>query len=88
MLEYFFGLIAFITSFIGLAPQIYKTFQIKSAKDLSMLMLLNYLICSIAWIIYGGFTGAGFVISSNIAGSILSIISIVQKIYYDSKQPR
>lgn len=84
MIENLFGLIAFITSFIGLAPQIYKTMKTKSADDLSMLMLINYFICSISWIVYGVFTNAGYVISSNIAGLLFSIMAIAQKKYYDA----
>jgi MtN3 and saliva related transmembrane protein len=80
----FFGVIATITSFVGLFPQIYKTYKTKSAHDLSMIMLLNYLICSFAWIIYGSYTNSTFVIYSNVIGLISSIISILQKKYYDS----
>lgn len=80
------GLIASITSIIGLMPQIYKTYQIKSAKDLSMAMLANYLICSLAWIVYGFYTSSSFVLYSNVIGLLSSIISIIQKIYYDKLQ--
>lgn len=81
-----FGSIALITSFIGLVPQIYKTFKTKSARDISFLMLYNYLICSFSWIIYGLYTDSGFVIYSNVVGLITSIISIIQKRYYDAKR--
>ncbi|MGB4192325.1 MAG: PQ-loop repeat-containing protein [Rickettsiales bacterium] len=80
------GLIASITSIIGLMPQIYKTYQIKSAKDLSMVMLVNYFICSLAWIMYGFYTSASFVLYSNIIGLLSSVISIIQKVYYDRLQ--
>lgn len=79
-----FGLIATITSFIGLIPQIYKTYQTKSAQDLSMIMLLNYLICSSAWIGYGIYTSSEFVVYSNIVCLATSVISILQKRYYDA----
>ncbi len=77
-----FGLIALITSCIGLTPQIYKTYKTKSAVDISYLMLYNYLVCSIAWIVYGIFTKADFVLYSNIMGTITSLISIFQKKIY------
>jgi MtN3 and saliva related transmembrane protein len=85
MIESFFGTIALITSLIGLLPQAYKAYRTKSTHDLSMLMLINYLVCSIAWIVYGCYQGSAFVIWSNIAGLIISFISIFQKIYYDRK---
>ncbi len=79
------GLIASITSIIGLMPQIYKVHQTKSAQDLSSLMLWNYFICSLAWIVYGIYTDSNFVTFSNIIGLICSVISIIQKRYYDTK---
>jgi MtN3 and saliva related transmembrane protein len=85
MLESFFGTIALITSLIGLLPQVYKAYVTKSTQDLSMMMLINYLVCSIAWIAYGCYQGSYFVVWSNIAGLGISLISILQKIYYDRK---
>jgi MtN3 and saliva related transmembrane protein len=84
-LEEFFGFVALITSLIGLLPQIYKSYITKSTDDISMLMLINYFICSISWIAYGLFQASVFVIASNIAGLIISVISILQKRYYDAK---
>jgi MtN3 and saliva related transmembrane protein len=77
------GTLALITSFIGLIPQIYKVYQTKSAQDLSFIMLINYLVCSLAWILYASQGEADVVIYSNILGLITSLISIGQKIYYD-----
>ncbi len=85
-IENFFGFLALITSFIGLIPQIYKTYVTKSAKDISYLMLYNFLLCSISWTIYGYTTSSIFVLSSNIVGTITTIISILQKKYYDSQK--
>ncbi|MDO4975500.1 MAG: SemiSWEET family transporter [Alphaproteobacteria bacterium] len=84
-IENFFGTIALVTSIIGLLPQIYKSFKTKSTNDISMIMLLNYLICSISWIIYGTYTKSDFVIWSNIIGLITSLIAIFQKRYYDKQ---
>lgn len=78
-----FGTIALVTSFIGLLPQSYKAFKTKSTSDLSMIMLLNYVLCSFAWIIYGIYTQTGFVISSNIIGFVSAVLLILQKRYYD-----
>ncbi|WP_407511567.1 SemiSWEET family sugar transporter [Wolbachia endosymbiont of Trichogramma kaykai] len=79
---------AFITSLIGLLPQVYRSYITKLTRDVSMLMLVNYLICSSSWLIYGVCQGLTFVILSNIAGLVISIISIVQKCYYDAKTAR
>lgn len=85
-IEEFFGTLAFVTSFIGLLPQIYKTLKTKSAADLSLMMLINYLVCSVAWIVYGTITESAFVVSSNVIGLITTLILIMQKHYYDSRR--
>ncbi|MCW8397357.1 SemiSWEET family transporter [Legionella sp. PATHC038] len=79
------GIIAFITSFIGLLPQIIKSLKTRSTHDLSMLMLVNYFICSLAWIIYGSSTDSFFVISSNAVGLIVSVLLILLKRHYDAR---
>lgn len=79
------GLLALVTSFIGLLPQIVKSFKTRSTQDLSMLMLVNYLVCSLAWIIYGSGTDSFFVVSSNIAGFVVSMLLILLKRYYDAR---
>lgn len=77
------GVCALSTTVIGLLPQVYKTYQTKSAKDLSSIMLANYLISSVLWIGYGLSVSDNTVIIANVFCGITSIISIMQKIYYD-----
>ena len=79
------GSIALITSFIGLLPQIVKAIKTQSTTDLSMLMLINYFICSLAWIIYGSTTSSFFVLSANVVGLVVSVALIFLKKYYDSQ---
>lgn len=79
------GVVAFITSFIGLVPQIVKSLKTRSTQDLSMMMLINYLVCSLAWIIYGSSTNSFFVISSNVVGLIISLLLILLKRHYDAR---
>ena len=85
MLEYLSGSIAFITSFIGLLPQLYKSFKTKSAQDVSMTMLVNYLVCSAAWIVYGTAAESFFVLFSNVVGLVAAGVLIVQKKYLDAQ---
>ncbi|MES2215151.1 MAG: SemiSWEET family transporter [Pseudomonadota bacterium] len=84
-IEIFFGYIALITSLIGLLPQVYKAYITKSTHDISMIMLVNYLVCSMAWIIHGLCQSSTFVVISNVVGGIIGIVSIIQKRYYDAK---
>lgn len=79
------GIVAFITSFVGLLPQIVKSLKTRSTQDLSMIMLINYLICSLAWIIYGSSTDSFFVIASNVVGLIISLLLILLKRHYDTR---
>ena len=83
--EKVFGSIAFLTSVIGLLPQIIKAIQSRSTQDISMMMLINYLICSIAWVIYGRYSNSIFVLFSNILGSLSSLVLIFLKLCYDKK---
>ncbi len=85
MIEYLSGSIAFITSFIGLLPQIYKSFKTKSCQDVSMTMLVNYAVCSVAWIVYGTASESIFVLSSNIVGLVAASFLIVQKKILDAQ---
>ncbi|WP_339042602.1 SemiSWEET family sugar transporter [Candidatus Lariskella endosymbiont of Hedychridium roseum] len=78
-------MLALITSCIGFIPQVYKSFVIKSASDISMLMLINYFICSISWVIYALYQYSAFVLISNVIGTAVSLISIAQKCYYDKR---
>jgi MtN3 and saliva related transmembrane protein len=82
------GTVAAVTSLIGLLPQVYKSYRTKSTVDVSMAMLINYLICSIAWVIYGLCTDSNFVLCSNVIGSVIALISIAQKAVYDKNSRR
>lgn len=77
------GLIASITGIIGFIPQIRKAYKTKSMTDVSMALLLNYLACCVSWMIYGALDTSFFVLWSNVFGSVVSVVTVIQKIYYD-----
>jgi len=85
VIENFFGTVAFITSVVGLFPQIYKAIKTKSTHDLSIVMLINFLVCSIAWIIYGTYSSSLYVQASNIVGMVSCIALIGLKYFYDKR---
>lgn len=85
-IENFFGTLASVTSIISLLPQVYKSYVTKSTRDLSMLFLINCIVCAVAWVVYGIMTSSNFVVYSNIFFFIVTVISIAQKICYDKKQ--
>lgn len=83
--ENVFGYIAFITSVVGLLPQVYKAIQTKSTRDVSMMMLMNYIVCSIAWIGYSFYCHSAFVFFSNVLGLVSSVVLVYLKMHYDTK---
>lgn len=83
MIQSLFGMLALITSLIGLLPQSYKAYKTRSTQDISMWMLVNFLFCSAAWVIYGICINADFVIASNVVGLASCLLLIAQKRYYD-----
>ncbi|MDR1475912.1 MAG: hypothetical protein LBI20_01150 [Holosporales bacterium] len=85
ILENVLGAMASVTTVIGVVPQVCKSFKTKSTNDVSMIMLVNCLLCSISWAVYGlCCTGDCYVVCSNVFGTIVACISIWQKWYYDS----
>lgn len=83
LIENIFGSLAFITSVIGLFPQIIKAIKTRSTQDISMWMLINFNVCSFAWIIYGAYSNSWYVQLSNILGLLSGLLLIFLKIYYD-----
>ena len=83
MLISIIGFIATVTSVISLPPQLYQTYKTKSARDLSMIMLINFLLCSLSWIAYGFLTNTTSVWITNIIMGIFSLLMIALKITYD-----
>lgn len=77
------GFIASFTSVISLIPQIIKSYQTKSVTDLSILMLINFVMCSISWTIYGILIDAVSVWVTNIIMSVFSSTLLVLKFQYD-----
>ncbi len=76
------GLVASLTSVIGFIPQMIKIKKSKSTHDISLLMLLNFFVCSVAWVIYGYCTSAFYVTLTNVISSFFCIVLIYQTFYY------
>lgn len=84
-MEEFFGVIGTLTAFVGVWPQVIKSFRTKTAKGVSILMLLNYLLGSFAWLMYGLLRKSPFLIFGNLSALIVGSILLSQKIYYSNK---
>ena len=83
------GLLGALLSSITFIPQVVRTWQIKSAGDLSMGMLLIVFTSTIVWLIYGFALNLLPVIIANGIIFLLSLLLIYFKIKYKrNKQPR
>lgn len=79
------GAIAFFTSVVGLLPQVLKSIKTRSTRDISSLMLINYLICSLAWVVYSFYTHTAFVFWSNVLGGLSSLFLLILKYHHDRR---
>jgi MtN3 and saliva related transmembrane protein len=73
----FFSMIAFI-------PQVYKTYKIKSAKDISIQTFVIFTISLTLWITYGLVVNKPAIYITNIVMVVVSSSQIILKIKYDS----
>ena len=69
------GLFGAFLSGITFLPQVYRTWKLKSARDLSLVMILIILLSNIVWLIYAFNKQDIAIISANLfVGSCASII--------------
>ncbi|MGI8499758.1 MAG: SemiSWEET transporter [Hassallia sp.] len=76
------GLIAATLTTFSFIPQMIKTWQSKSAKDVSFVMLITFNIGIFLWLIYGISLQALPIILANAATLFFNIIIIWLKIKY------
>ena len=79
------GYISATLTTIAFLPQIIKTIQTKSAKDVSMGMFVLFTIGVFLWIIYGILTKTYPVLIANAVIFCLALGQIILKIKYDKK---
>ena len=77
------GYISATLTTIAFLPQIIKTVQTKSAKDVSMGMFVLFTIGVFLWIIYGILTRTYPVLIANAVIFCLALAQILLKIKYD-----
>ena len=84
-IDLFGFLAAFLTTFAFL-PQLYKTWQTKSAEDVSLITLILFMIGLICWIIYGLNIHSIPILVANVITFIFNFSIFILKISFD-KQP-
>lgn len=77
------GLVAGTLTTIAFIPQITKTWNSKSAQDVSLGMLITFSAGVFLWLAYGLFIHALPVILANLVTFVLTLIILVLKIKYD-----
>ena len=82
----FLGYIAATITTIAFLPQIIKTVQTKSAKDVSMGMFVLFTTGVFLWIVYGILTRTYPVLIANAVIFCLALTQIILKIKYDKAE--
>ncbi|MDZ7957789.1 MAG: SemiSWEET transporter [Aulosira sp. DedQUE10] len=76
------GLTAGVLTTIAYLPQLIKTWQSKSAQDLSWTMLIVLCIGIILWLVYGAYVHDIPIIAANIVTFVFAGMILVLKIRY------
>ena len=77
-----FGFLAAVLTTIAFLHQLYKTWKTKSADDVSLIMLILFIIGLICWIIYGIKINSVPILAANIITFIFNFSILILKINY------
>ena len=77
-----FGFLAALVTTIAFLPQLYKTWQTKSADDVSLVMLILFITGLVCWIIYGFKINSIPILVANIITFIFNSSILILKISY------
>ena len=77
-----FGFLAALLTTIAFLPQLYKTWETKSADDVSLVMLILFITGLICWIIYGLKLNSIPIVVANIVTFIFNLSILFLKISY------
>ena len=81
-----FGFSAALLTTIAFIPQLYKTWQTKSAEDVSLIMLILFITGLICWIIYGSRIHSTPIIVANVVTFIFNFSILILKITYRERK--
>ena len=77
-----FGFSAALLTTIAFIPQLYKTWETKSADDVSLIMLILFITGLICWIIYGLKIDSIPILVANLVTFIFNLSILILKIAY------
>ena len=81
-----FGFSAAFLTTIAFIPQLYKTWQTKSAEDVSSIMLILFITGLVCWIIYGLKIHSIPIVVANIVTFIFNFSILILKLSYNKKK--
>jgi MtN3 and saliva related transmembrane protein len=76
------GMVAAVLTTSSLVPQVHKTWNNKSTKDISLTMYLAMFLGVVLWLIYGIFHESVPMILANFISAVLLFVMIVLKLKY------
>lgn len=76
------GLIAGTLTTIAFLPQLIKTWKSKSAKDVSLVMMITFCVGVFLWIVYGLAIEAMPIVVANVVTLALALLILILKIRY------
>lgn len=85
IVEGIIGMAASVLSVVSLIPQIYRTYQRRSAVDLSLLMILAFFFSSLCWVIYGYLIEAIWVWVTNLPMTLFAFMLLILKIKHSNR---
>ncbi|MGE3844859.1 MAG: SemiSWEET transporter [Vicinamibacterales bacterium] len=80
----FLGYLAAILTTAAFVPQVLKTWQSKSADDLSLTMLITFTAGVFLWLVYGVWLASWPVVAGNAVTFVLSLGLLVMRLQYRS----
>ena len=81
-----FGFLAAFLTTIAFVPQLYKTWQTKSAEDVSLIMLILFITGLICWIVYGIKINSIPILIANIITFIFNFSILILKLTYKNNK--
>lgn len=86
MPEIFTNLIGYIAATVGtflMVPQIVRSYKLKQTRDLSMVMVVLYVVNGVLWLTYGLLLSSLPLILANGIALIIGVVQLILKIKYN-----
>ena len=81
-----FGFLAALLTTIAFLPQLYKTWQTKSADDVSLIMLIMFITGLMCWIVYGLKINSIPILVANIITFVFNFSILILKTTYSKNK--